>query len=97
MMEQREASIRQEDRWLPVMRDIAGSPSGHRIALWEQIPGDLGGGNATIHLLDEEGRYLVRHAFGTQLTSIGLSDDQVFVLAEDPGSGLRRLEAYRLP
>jgi hypothetical protein len=51
----------------------------------------------TVHLLDDEGHDLVRHDFETRLLSMVLTDEQLLVMAQDPATGLGRLESYTLP
>jgi hypothetical protein len=97
MIERLVASVREQLAWMPIMHSAAGSRSGHRIVLVEQLPEEIGGGGATLHLLDAEGRYLLRHDLGRPVRSLALSDAQLVVLVQDPDTGLRRLEAYRLP
>ncbi len=79
------------------MRSVLGSVSGHRIILVEQLPEELGGGPATLHVLDSDGRYLARHTFSHRIGSVAASDTLLVVMAVDGEMGLRHLEAYRLP
>jgi hypothetical protein len=89
--------MRTQYAWLPVMHTVTGSTSGHRIVLLEQLPDNLGGGPGTVHVLDDQGRYLARHAFDRAVRSIAASDTRLVVLLQDDLTGLRRLEAYALP
>lgn len=89
--------MREQYVWTPVMSRVAGSASGHRILLVEALPEDLGGGPATLHILADDGRYLARHLFEPRIRSMAASDSQLVVLLEDPETGLRWMEAYRLP
>jgi hypothetical protein len=89
--------MRTQYAWLPVMHTVTGSTSGHRIVLLEQLPDNLGGGAGTVHVLDDQGRYLARHAFDRAVRSIAASDTRLVVLLQDDLTGLRRLEAYALP
>ncbi len=90
-------SIRTNFVWTPFMRSALGSSSGHRIILVEQLPENLAPQPATLHILDAEGRYLARHAFDHRLGAVAASDTQLVVMVEDPETGLRHMEAYRLP
>jgi hypothetical protein len=85
------------NRWAPVMRLALGAPSVDRLVLWEQLSSDLGGGDGTLHILNGEGRYLVRHEMGVPLQAVTVTDDRIYVLALDPDTDLRTLRAYRLP
>lgn len=87
----------ERNRWLQAMRGIAGSPSGDRIVLWEQLSGDLGGGDATLHILDGEGRYLFRAPLGVPLTALAVAEDRIYALAPDPETDLKTLQAFVLP
>lgn len=87
----------ERNRWLPVFRMVTATDSGERLVLWEQLPDDLGGGDAVLHLLDGDGRYLVRQEMGEPYRSIAATGDRLYVLAMDAETGLKRLRAYRLP
>jgi hypothetical protein len=87
----------ERNRWARVMEGVAGSPSGHRVVLWEQRSIDLGGGDATLHLLDGDGRYLVRYELGASIQAVTVTDARIYLLASDPQSDLRTLRTYRLP
>lgn len=94
-----EEMIRQTEatRWIPVMRGVAGSPSGHRIVLWEQWPQEFEPDESVLHFLDGEGRYLLREPVNASLAAVAVSDEHVYLLRIDPDTGLRRLVAYPLP
>lgn len=83
--------------WMPRMARVAGSPSGHRIVAVEQLPEDFGGGPGTLHILADDGRYLARVALPHRVRSVAASNTLLVVMAEDEATGLRHLEAYRLP
>lgn len=87
----------ERNRWSPVFRGAAGTVSGERLVLWEQLPDDLGGSDAVLHVLDGEGRYLVRQAMDGPLQAVAVTEDRIYVLASDPDTGLRSLRAYRMP
>lgn len=84
-------------RWLPVMRGVAGSPSGHRIVVWEQVPQEFEAEESVLHVLDGEGRYLVREPIDAPLAAMAVGDELLYVLRIDGVTGLKRLVAYRLP
>ncbi len=97
LMTQQEERLREQYAWTPVISMVTGSTSGSRILLLEQIPESLGGGPATLHVLDSDGHYLVRHTLDHRIRSLAASDTQLVVMVEDDEIGLRHLEAYRLP
>ncbi|TVP56333.1 MAG: hypothetical protein EA351_08065 [Gemmatimonadales bacterium] len=97
LMTQQEERLRQQYAWTPVISMVTGSTSGSRIVLLEQIPESLGGGPATLHVLDSDGRYLARHRLDDRVRSIAASDTLLVVMVQDDEIGLRHLEAYRLP
>jgi hypothetical protein len=87
----------EQNRWTQVIRAVTGSPSGERILIWEQLPQGFQPTESVLHLLDGEGRYLVRMPFDIPLASVAVTDDRLYVLAPDPETDLRRLRAYGLP
>lgn len=97
MIAQQVERMRTEYAWTPIIRSVLGSRSGHRIVIVEQLPDPLGGGPTTLHILDSEGRYLVRHTFDHPIGSVAVSDTRLLVMVEDETLGLRHMEAYRLP
>ena len=97
LLQDQEAQMRRQNRWIPVMRGVEGTPSGHRIVLWEQRGEVFGGGPAVLHVLDQEGRYLLRHEHEGRFAGLAVSDELIVVLVEDPETGLRQMEGYRLP
>jgi hypothetical protein len=88
---------RNQNRWHSVMRMALATPSTDRLVLWEQISNDLGGGDGTLHLLDGEGRYLLRHEMGAPLRDVAVADRRIYVLMSDPATELKTLRAYRIP
>jgi hypothetical protein len=89
--------MRRSNRWAPVMRLTLLTASGERMLLWEQLSADLGGGDGTLHVLDGQGRYLVRHEMGASLQAVFVTDDRIYVLVSDSETELKTLRAYGMP
>jgi hypothetical protein len=66
------------------------------VAVWEQIPTDLGGGDAVLHFLSKDGVYLARHTFSHAWVDFTMLGSRVVALATDPSTGLVRTIAYRV-
>jgi len=66
------------------------------VAVWEQLPADLGGGDAVLHLLSKDGVYLARHTFPHAWVDFAMTGSRVVALATDPSTGLVRTIAYRV-
>lgn len=67
-----------------------------RLAIWEQITDDLGGGPATLHIVSESGVYLARVNFTQAWKSFDVHDGRVYALEEDETTGLVTLAAYEI-
>jgi hypothetical protein len=97
MVGQMVAQTVEQNRWARMVRGVAGSPGGDRIVIWEQLPSGFDPATAALHVLDGEGRYLLRAEFQETFQSLAVSDDRVYVLVPEPETDLRRLRAYRMP
>jgi hypothetical protein len=91
-----------QDRQLPVLTRqgaARGTPGqrADRLVLWAQLSIDLGGGDGTLHILDGESRYLLRHAMDAPLQAVAVAAGRIYVLVSDPETELKTLRAYRIP
>ena len=76
--------------WRAVRRDrVTGV-----IALWEQAPADIGGGNATLHLLSPDGVYLDAIVFDDEWRDFTISDSRVAALAVNDSTGVPQLALH---
>ena len=66
------------------------------IALWEQMPADLGGGDARVHLLSRDGVYLDAIAFDDQWIDFTINDSRIAALAVNDSTGIPRLTMHRI-
>lgn len=80
-------------RWLRSFRSAVSNS--HVTFLWEQKPQELGGGNAVLHILGENGSYLFNAATGDRWIDFDVSGCMLYALTEDGLSGLVHLVAYR--
>jgi hypothetical protein len=65
-------------------------------AIWEQEPEELGGGDATLHLLSPEGVFLSSVPFSTSWIDFQMDESRVYALVADPETGLARVQAYEV-
>ncbi len=70
--------------------------SGRLAAILEQNPDDFGSGNATLHLLTQDGVYLARAHFSNRWRDFALENGVVYALTLDPLTDLVTLRAYRI-
>ena len=76
--------------WRAVRRDrVTGV-----IALWEQAPADVGGGNATLHLLSPDGVYLDAIAFDDEWRDFTIDDSRIAALAVNDSTGVPELVVH---
>jgi hypothetical protein len=66
------------------------------IALWEQTPANVGGGNARVHLLSPDGVYLDAIAFDDQWVDFTIHDSRIAALAVNDSTGVPRLTTYSI-
>ena len=66
------------------------------IALWEQLPADLGGGDARVHLLSRDGVYLDALVFDDQWVDFTISDSRIAALAVNDSTGIPQLTVHRI-
>ena len=66
------------------------------IALWEQLPADLGGGDARVHLLSADGVYLDVIAFEDQWLDFTIDDSRIAALAVNDSTGIPQLTVHRI-
>ncbi|HEX7242205.1 MAG TPA: hypothetical protein VF263_18105 [Longimicrobiaceae bacterium] len=79
-----------------VMRGIRYDTAAHLYAVWEQQPQEFGNGPARLHLFSREGVFLVTLPFAEPWVDFAMDARTVYALAEDPGTGVVRLAAYRV-
>ena len=65
-------------------------------ALWEQMPANLGGGNARLHLLSPDGVYLDAIDFDDEWLDFAINDSRVAALAVNDSTGLPQLAAHSI-
>jgi hypothetical protein len=66
------------------------------IALWEQAPADMGGGDARLHLLSPEGVFLSTIDFDDQWLDFTINDSRVAALAVNDSTGLPELALHSI-
>jgi hypothetical protein len=71
-------------------------PSRRFGAFLEQNPDEFGSGDATLHMLSQDGVYLARAHFPTPWRDFTMDSGMVYALTRDPATDLIRLRAYRL-
>lgn len=76
-------------------RAVRKDPTTGRIALLEQTPDYMGGGTATVHLFDSDGRYRSRRSFDAHWIDFDFASDRLYALRVRGGSGGAELVAYR--
>lgn len=81
----------------PVYNWIRADQTTGHIFVLEQNPAIFGsGGPAGLHVLDADGRYLVRLDFEWSWVDFQVDDRRLYALSQDPGTGLVHLAAYEL-
>lgn len=85
-----------ESRVKRIVRRAVFDPDGALYAIWEQAPEDLGGGSATLHLLNEVGVYLAKLDFDSPWVDFAFAGQTVYALVEDAETGLVSVTAYRI-
>jgi hypothetical protein len=92
-----EAQVRQEKERLavlPVVRGVRVDSGTGTIAVWEQIPEDLGGGAAKLHMVAASGEYLSAIEFAESWIDYAIHDRRIYALVLERDTGLVGLVAY---
>jgi len=71
-------------------------PTSRLAAILEQNPDEFGSGNATLHLLSQDGVYLAKAVFPNPWRDFTLDDGVVYALTRDSTTDLITLRAYRI-
>lgn len=86
-------------RHKPKYRQVRHDPDRGLVAVLEQTPEFMGGGNAVVHFLTAEGAYLARTRFDRHWLDFALAGSRIYAVAREPGSGemVAVAHAFELP
>lgn len=90
------AMTREESRIRASFSTARQDPATGIFALWQQNPGDLGGGPATLHLFSQSGVYLAELHFDRAWVAFDIANATIFALERDPDTDLVSAAAYRI-
>ncbi len=91
--------VEREERRHPLVKKHRAprlDPTTGRIAVLEQTPAYMGGGNASLLLFSEEGRHLATKEFGRHWLDFDFRDGIVYAITRREGSARPELVAYEL-